>query len=87
MGSHFVCVSLVAILCIYDHIVVLEQKSIGLISLLDEVSNLPKASNLTFVTKLKQHLSANHCFKGERGGTFSVRHCAGEVSFACDHAC
>ncbi|KAI3457512.1 hypothetical protein Pfo_014175 [Paulownia fortunei] len=58
-----------------------EKKPLGLISLLDEESNFPKATDLTFATKLKQHLNANHCFKGERGGAFSVRHYAGEVIY------
>ena len=56
------------------------QKPLGLLSLLDEESNLPKASDLTFANKLKQHLDANPCFKGERGRAFNVRHYAGEVS-------
>lgn len=59
----------------------IEQKPDGLISLLDEISNFPKATDLTLATKLKQQLNTNHCFKGERGGAFSVCHCAGEVSF------
>ncbi|KAL3850779.1 hypothetical protein ACJIZ3_012661 [Penstemon smallii] len=58
-----------------------EKKPIGLISLLDEESNFPKATDITFATKLKQHLSANRCLKGERGGAFSVRHYAGEVLY------
>ncbi|KAK4491995.1 hypothetical protein RD792_002782 [Penstemon davidsonii] len=58
-----------------------EMKPIGLISLLDEESNFPKATDITFATKLKQHLSANRCLKGERGGAFSVRHYAGEVLY------
>ncbi|EPS70501.1 hypothetical protein M569_04240, partial [Genlisea aurea] len=58
-----------------------EKKPIGLISLLDEESNFPKATALTFATKLKQHLNSNSCFKGERGGAFSVRHYAGEVLY------
>ena len=57
------------------------QKPSGLISLLDEESNLPKASDLTFANKLKQHLNSNSCFKGERGRAFSVCHNAGEVGF------
>lgn len=55
------------------------QRPIGLISLLDEESNFPKASDLTFATKLKQHLNASSCFKGERDGAFTVHHYAGEV--------
>ncbi|PON96531.1 Myosin head, motor domain containing protein [Trema orientale] len=58
-----------------------EKKPSGLISLLDEESNLPKASDLTFANKLKQHLNLNSCFKGERGRAFSVRHSAGEVLY------
>lgn len=57
------------------------QKPLGLLSLLDEESNFPKASDLTFVNKLKQHLSSNPCLKGERGNAFSIRHYAGEVGF------
>ncbi|XP_028061806.1 myosin-2 isoform X2 [Camellia sinensis] len=58
-----------------------EKKPIGLISLLDEESNFPKATDLTFANKLKQHLNGNPCFKGERGGAFSIRHYAGEVLY------
>ena len=57
------------------------QKRSGLISVLDEESKLPKASDLTFANKLKQHLNLNTRFKGERGRAFSVRHRSGEVSF------
>ncbi|CAL5329808.1 unnamed protein product [Camellia sinensis] len=56
-----------------------EKKPIGLISLLDEDSNFPKATDLTFANKLKQHLSGNPCFKGERGGAFGICHYAGEI--------
>lgn len=59
------------------------QKSSGLLSVLDAESNLPKASDLTFANKLKQHLNLNTRFKGERGRAFSVRHYAGEVGFCC----
>ncbi|KAF1897306.1 hypothetical protein Lal_00035009 [Lupinus albus] len=55
-----------------------EKKPLGLLSLLDEESNLPKASDLTFANKLKQHLDANPCFKRERGRAFCVRHYTGE---------
>lgn len=64
----------------YLHHGILEQKPIGLIPILDELSNLPKATDLTFSAKLKHHLSNNRCFQGERGGTFRIRHHAGEVS-------
>lgn len=66
------CVLMASLLCIL-------QKPIGLISLLDEDSNFPKATDLTFANKLKQHLSGNPCFKGERGGAFGICHYAGEV--------
>lgn len=58
-----------------------EKKSSGLLSVLDAESNLPKASDLTFANKLKQHLNLNSRFKGERGRAFSVRHYAGEVLY------
>jgi myosin-5 len=48
---------------------------------LDEESNFAEASDLSLANKLKNLLDANHCFKEERGGAFSVRHYAGEVSF------
>nr|GLL31226.1 myosin-2-like isoform X1 [Ipomoea trifida] len=58
----------------------LAKKPIGLIALLDEESNFPKATDLTFTNKLKEHLKTNQCLKGERGGAFSIRHYAGEKS-------
>ncbi|RZB75894.1 Myosin-2 isoform B [Glycine soja] len=58
-----------------------EKKPHGLLSLLDEESNLAKASDLTFANKLKHHLNANPCFKGEKGRAFRVRHYAGEVLY------
>ncbi|XP_071907469.1 myosin-2-like isoform X3 [Coffea arabica] len=58
-----------------------EKKPIGLISLLDEESNFPKATDLTLADKLKQHLDTNPCFKGERGGAFIIHHYAGEVLY------
>ncbi|XP_057956923.1 myosin-2 [Malania oleifera] len=58
-----------------------EKKPLGLLSLLDEESNLPKATDLTFANKLKQHLNANPCFRSERGGAFGIRHYAGEVLY------
>ncbi|KAL8491698.1 hypothetical protein ACS0TY_023340 [Phlomoides rotata] len=47
-----------------------------MISLLDD---FPKATYLSFASKLKQHLNAKHCFRGRTGGSFSVHHYAGEV--------
>ncbi|RZB77043.1 myosin-2-like isoform X2 [Glycine soja] len=58
-----------------------EKKPLGLLSLLDEESNFPRASDLTLANKFKQHLHANPCFKGERGRAFSVCHYAGEVLY------
>ncbi|KAM7277865.1 hypothetical protein ACFE04_004999 [Oxalis oulophora] len=57
-----------------------EKKPLGLISLLDEECNFPKATDLTLANKLKQHLDKNPYFKGERGRAFTVRHYAGELS-------
>lgn len=56
------------------------QKPLGLLSLLDEESNFPRATDLTLANKLRQHLQSNSCFKGEWGRGFSVSHYAGEVS-------
>ncbi|XP_020095409.1 myosin-1 [Ananas comosus] len=58
-----------------------EKKPLGLLSLLDEESTFPKATDLTFAKKLKQHLSGNPCFKGESNGAFRVSHYAGEVIY------
>ncbi|XVF18987.1 hypothetical protein REPUB_Repub11eG0071900 [Reevesia pubescens] len=58
-----------------------EKKPLGLLSLLDEESNIPNATDLTFANKLKQHLNANSYFKGDRGRAFGVRHFAGEVLY------
>ncbi|XP_047340670.1 myosin-2-like [Impatiens glandulifera] len=59
-----------------------EKKPTGLLSLLDEESKFPKANDLTFANKLKQHLNNNnHHFKGETGGSFVIRHYAGEVLY------
>nr|XP_029116747.1 myosin-1 isoform X3 [Elaeis guineensis] len=58
-----------------------EKKPLGLLSLLDEESTFPKATDLTFANKLKQHLTGSTCFKGERGGAFKICHYAGEVMY------
>ncbi|KAK2408469.1 P-loop containing nucleoside triphosphate hydrolase superfamily protein [Trifolium repens] len=58
-----------------------EKKPLSLFSLLDEESNFAEASDLSLANKLKNLLDANHCFKEERGGAFSVRHYAGEVLY------
>lgn len=58
-----------------------EKKPLGLLSLLDEESTFPNATDLTFANKLKQHLNSNSCFRGERGKAFAVHHYAGEVAY------
>ncbi|KAK4342033.1 hypothetical protein RND71_037849 [Anisodus tanguticus] len=56
-----------------------EKKLNGLVSLLNEESNSPKATDLTFASKIKQHIKSNSCFKSERE-EFCIRHYAGEVT-------
>lgn len=58
-----------------------EKRPLGLLSLLDEESTFPNGSDLTFANKLKQHLSSNSCFRGERDKAFTVSHYAGEVTY------
>ncbi|CAI0375856.1 unnamed protein product [Linum tenue] len=58
-----------------------EKKPLGLLSLLDEESNFPNATDLTLVNKLNKHLNINPFFKGQRGRAFGVRHYAGEVVY------
>ncbi|XP_022139435.1 myosin-2 [Momordica charantia] len=59
----------------------IEKKPVGVLALLDEELNFPKATDLTFANKLKQNFKSNPCFKGERGRAFGVRHYAGEVVY------
>lgn len=79
LGNYFFSTLCCILLNYFNNLLL--QKPIGLISLLDEESNFPKATDLTFGDKLKQHLGTNPCFKGERSGAFSIHHYAGEVSF------
>ncbi|XP_076939107.1 myosin-1-like [Bidens hawaiensis] len=58
-----------------------EKKPLGLLTLLDEESTFPNGTDMTFATKLKQHLKTNSCFRGERGKAFTVHHYAGEVIY------
>ncbi|KAK8706139.1 hypothetical protein V6N13_049714 [Hibiscus sabdariffa] len=58
-----------------------EKKPLGILSLLDEESNFPNATDFTLANKLKQHLHSNSYFKGDRGRAFGVRHFAGEVLY------
>ncbi|PKA63679.1 hypothetical protein AXF42_Ash016963 [Apostasia shenzhenica] len=58
-----------------------EKKPLGLLSLLDEESNFPNATDLTFANKIHQHLSSNPCFKGEKDRAFRIHHYAGEVLY------
>ncbi|KAK9668644.1 hypothetical protein RND81_13G074500 [Saponaria officinalis] len=55
-----------------------EKKPLGLLSLLDEESNFPKATDRTFANKLEQHLSSNSCFNGRRDGEFGISLYAGQ---------
>jgi Myosin head (motor domain) len=59
------------------------QKPLGLLTLVDEESTFPNGTDLTLANKLKQHLSSNSCFKGERGKIFTIQHYAGEVHCYC----
>ncbi|GER54508.1 myosin-like protein [Striga asiatica] len=58
-----------------------EKKPAGLMSLLDEVSDFPKATGSTLAAKLNHHLNTNQYFKEEKRGTFSIRQCAGVVIY------
>ncbi|KAK9152513.1 hypothetical protein Syun_010822 [Stephania yunnanensis] len=53
----------------------------GLLALFDEETGSPKATDLTFVDKLKRHFFVNPCFKGKGPGAFTIRHYAGEVLY------
>ncbi|XP_062189417.1 myosin-3-like [Phragmites australis] len=64
-----------------DCLSLFEKKPLGLLSLLDEESTFPKATDLSFANKLKQQLNGNSCFKGEQEGTFKICHYAGEVTY------
>ncbi|XP_048441531.1 myosin-2 isoform X2 [Pyrus x bretschneideri] len=57
------------------------EKPFGLLSLLDEELNFPKANDLALANKYKQHLNANSCFKAEKASSFSISHHAGEVLY------
>ncbi|KAG9153857.1 hypothetical protein Leryth_005955 [Lithospermum erythrorhizon] len=50
-------------------------------SLLDEESTIPNATDLSFSNKVRQHLSANSCFRGVKGGGFCVLHSSFEVLY------
>ncbi|XP_062187269.1 myosin-1-like isoform X2 [Phragmites australis] len=64
-----------------DCLSLFEKKPLGLLSLLDEESTFPKATDLSFADKLKQQLSGNSCFKGEQEGGFKICHYAGEATY------
>ncbi|XP_022981361.1 myosin-2-like [Cucurbita maxima] len=59
----------------------IEKKPLGVLALMDEELSFPKATDLTFANKLKQHFKSHPRFKGERGRAFGVRHYAGEVVY------
>ncbi|KAK9059944.1 hypothetical protein SSX86_020648 [Deinandra increscens subsp. villosa] len=58
-----------------------EKKPLGLLSLLDEETTFPNGTDMSFANKLKEHLTSNPCFRGERGKAFTVRHYAGDVTY------
>ncbi|KAG7012827.1 Myosin-1 [Cucurbita argyrosperma subsp. argyrosperma] len=64
-----------------DCLSLFEKKPLGLLSLLDEESTFPNATDMTFANKLKQHLRRSSSFRGERGKAFTVCHYAGEVTY------
>ena len=58
-------------------------RPVGLLSLLDEQSSFPKATDANFVTKINQAFGKLPFYVKARGtvsGTFTIRHYAGEVS-------
>ncbi|KAI3785418.1 hypothetical protein L1987_44536 [Smallanthus sonchifolius] len=57
----------------------IEKKPLGLLTILDEESTFPNGTDLTFAVKLKQHITSDSCFRGERGKSFTVHHYAVEV--------
>ncbi|KAK9074189.1 hypothetical protein SSX86_006786 [Deinandra increscens subsp. villosa] len=57
-----------------------EEKTVGILSTLDETSNDSEAASLTFFNKLKQRLSSTLSFNDEKG-VFRVHHYAGEVQY------
>ncbi|KAK6789721.1 hypothetical protein RDI58_013521 [Solanum bulbocastanum] len=63
-----------------EYLDLFDKKPIRIISLLDEESNFDKATNLPFANKLKQHLKANPCYKGDRE-EFGIHHYAEEVIY------
>jgi len=64
-----------------DCLSLFEKKPLGLLSLLDEESTFPKATDISFANKLKQHLSGSPGFKVQQDGAFNICHYAGEVTY------
>ncbi|KAF0906007.1 hypothetical protein E2562_009024 [Oryza meyeriana var. granulata] len=64
-----------------DCLSLFEKKPLGLLSLLDEESTFPKATDFSFANKLKQHLRGHAAFRGEQEGAFKICHYAGEVTY------
>ncbi|KAL5197705.1 hypothetical protein ABZP36_001217 [Zizania latifolia] len=64
-----------------DCLSLFEKKPLGLLSLLDEESTFPKATDISFANKLKQHMKGNSGFRGEHEGAFKICHYAGEVTY------
>ncbi|KAL5482212.1 hypothetical protein EMCRGX_G022508 [Ephydatia muelleri] len=59
-------------------------KPIGLLSLLDEQSSFPQATDLTFVTKMNQNFRQFPTYIPPKGssGSFTIHHYAGKVEYA-----
>ncbi len=60
-------------------------KPLGILSLLDDESRLPKATDQTFVEKLNYHFGSNkhECYSIKRNNkySFTIHHYAGKVSY------
>jgi len=59
----------------------IKQKPLGLLSLLDEESNFPKGTDLSFLEKFEKTHSNHACFEKPKmiKGAFCIKHYAGKV--------
>lgn len=66
-----------------DTLDLIEKKPVCILSLLDEESTFPKATGLTFATKLYSKLTSHPKFEKPRfgAGAFTVQHYAGKVTY------
>lgn len=66
-----------------DTLDLIEKKPMCILTLLDEESTFPKATNLTFATKLYGKLSQHKRFEKPRFGnsSFTIDHYAGKVTY------